>query len=70
MSFVEDYLRQCEVELEQLRRDLKPLEAGEMHLRERHAGGPWVETTQKWIDHLKRTIGIYEGILARHKESR
>ena len=68
MGFMDDYLRRIEEhELPELRKQLAPLDSGSMHLGERSPNGQWTDTTQHWIDHLKRTIGIYEGILRWHR---
>ena len=56
---MDDYLR----EIEECRAELEPLETGEMHYR-RKSGGHWVDTTQREIQFLKRTIPLYESIAA------
>ena len=67
MALFDNYLRRIEdQELPTLRRQLEPLESGEMHLRERRGAEPWVDATPQWIDHLKKTISIYEAILEKH----
>jgi hypothetical protein len=67
MPSMEDYLRQCERELEHLREQRTQFEGGRTILKEIGANGQWVDTTQHWHDHIKKTISIYEGILARHR---
>jgi len=47
-----------------VRKDLAPLESGEMKLGSRTGDGPWKDVTGEWIEHHKRTIGTYEAILA------
>jgi hypothetical protein len=64
MNLTGEYRRRCEEQLAQLRAALKPLEAGEMHLGERHGAGPWADITPRRIEELKKTIAIYEAILA------
>lgn len=68
MALLDDYLHRIEDhELPALRRQLEPLESGEIHLSERRGTEPWVDATPQWIDHLKKTIGIYEAILEKHR---
>jgi hypothetical protein len=65
MTFRDDYIKRIEAEVADLRAWLKPLEAGEMQLGERKAGGQWVDTTQDSIARNKRALGIYESILTK-----
>ena len=58
-----EYRKGVEQQLEQLHRDLEPLESGQMTLHAREAGSDWRDTTREWIAHLKRTIKTYEDIL-------
>jgi hypothetical protein len=63
-AFWDDYQKRTEAELARARKDLAPLESGEMRLGERRGDGPWRDITEEWIAHHKRTIGTYEAILA------
>ena len=65
MTFRDDYIKRMESEAADLRAWLKPLEAGEMHIGERKAGGQWVDTTQDMIARNKQAIAIYEAILTK-----
>jgi hypothetical protein len=62
-EFLEEYARRIEADIAEFKRDLAPLESGELRLSERKANGPWVDTTQREIDWHKRTIAQYEVIL-------
>ncbi len=63
MKYLEDYLQRIEhVEIPNLRRDLAPLESGEMKLASRKGDGPWVDETADWIKRLKESINTYEQI--------
>lgn len=57
------YATGVEKQLAQIRKDLAPLENGEMHLNRKLYGGEWQDVTGEMIDHLKRTITTYETIL-------
>lgn len=59
-----EYRTRIEAELAEARKDLEPLENGTMTLGERQGSGPWRDVTAEWIAHHKRTISIYESILA------
>lgn len=63
LSFWDDYKKQTEGNLAAARRDLAPLESGEMHLGERNGNEPWRDTTQEWVVRHKHTIGTLESIL-------
>jgi len=67
-KFRAEYIKRIEADLAQIRKDLEPLESGQMQLRERNGSGPWVDKTQEWIQHHKRTIATYEAILAALKK--
>jgi hypothetical protein len=62
-EFWDDYRKRYEAELEQIRKDLAPLESGEMRLGTRTGDGPWRDITQVRIADHKRTIAKYEAIL-------
>jgi hypothetical protein len=67
-SFWDDYRKRYEAELDQARKDLAPLEAGEQRIGTRTGSGPWRDITQDWIEHHKRTIAKFEAILAALKK--
>jgi hypothetical protein len=62
-EFLEEYARRIEADIAEFKKDLAPLEAGELRHSERKGNGPWVDTTQREIDWHKRTIATYEAIL-------
>ena len=66
MVIMGDYMRRIEErDLAELRRQLQPLESGEMHLAERKCGATeWTDITQQQIEMLMRSIASYETILA------
>ncbi|MGD1035892.1 MAG: hypothetical protein ABR878_01605 [Roseiarcus sp.] len=65
-----EYLKDIEEQrIPELRAQLVPLESGEMHLGERKEYGPWVDTTQRDIDRLKKSIVEYERIAADLRKS-
>ncbi|HEX9211242.1 MAG TPA: hypothetical protein VF901_12095 [Bradyrhizobium sp.] len=45
-----EYAKGVEKQLEQLRRDLEPLESGRMKLGEREGSSAWRDVTQEAID--------------------
>ena len=57
-------------EIKTLKEMLEPLELGKMHIGERNPHEPWLDRKQVWINHLKRTIDIYEIIVERHDATR
>jgi hypothetical protein len=66
----EAYASGVEAELEQLKKDLRPLEAGQITLGERTGGGPWRDVTQEAIARNKQAIRTYEAILKDLRENR
>jgi hypothetical protein len=69
-SFWEDYARRIQADLEQTRKDLAPLESGQMRIGSRTGDGPWRDKTGDWIAHFKRTIATFEDILAAVKKKK
>lgn len=65
-----EYAKGVEKQLDQLRRDLEPLEAGRMKLGERVGSGDWRDVTQEAIDRNKQVIATYEAILKDVRENR
>ena len=61
---LDDYQKRTEEELARARKDLAPLISGEKRLGERRGEGPWLDVTEEWIAHHRRTIATYEAILA------
>ena len=68
MSNFDAYLRAIEEEmLPELRSELVLLESGGEHRSHREGFGPWVDTTQRDRQRLKKSIAAYEGVLAGHR---
>lgn len=65
-----EYAKAVEKQLEQLRRDLEPLESGRMKLGEREGSSAWRDVTQEAIDRNKQVIATYEAILKDVRENR
>lgn len=65
-----EYAEGVEKQLEQLRRDLEPLESGRMKLGEREGSNAWRDVTQETIDRNKQVIATYEAILKDVRENR
>ncbi|MBR1328833.1 hypothetical protein [Bradyrhizobium ottawaense] len=65
-----EYAKGIEKQLEQLRRDLQPLESGSMKLGEREGSGAWRDVTQEAIDRNRQVIATYEAILKDVRENR
>lgn len=63
MSFRDDFVQRCKAERQHLREMLKPLEDGTMRMAKKEYGGEWVDTTNDWMDQLKREIAIYGEII-------
>lgn len=66
----EAYARGIETDIAQLKKDIAPLEAGEMTLGERHGSGPWRDVTAESIARNKKAIATYEAILKDVKSNR
>jgi hypothetical protein len=66
MSADEAYQARIEKDLEQLRIELEPLEAGTVFVFERQQSGDesWRDVTQERITQLRRIMRTYEAILA------
>jgi hypothetical protein len=70
MSIIDDHFRRIEqIELPELRQRLDLLESGAMSLGERRVSGSWIDVTQREIDHLKKTIGTFEKIVAHYRNN-
>jgi hypothetical protein len=67
-SFWDDYRKRIEADIEEERKALVPLESGHMQLKRREGNDPWIDFTQHWIAHHKRTIEKYEAMLAALKK--
>lgn len=65
-----EYADGVEKQLDQLRRDLEPLESGRMKLGEREGNNAWRDVTQEAIDRNKQVIATYEAILKNVRENR
>jgi hypothetical protein len=50
-------------EVAALKEELRPYESGETRLRESRDGETWVDTTEAWIDRLRRTIDLYDRMI-------
>jgi hypothetical protein len=59
----EAYASGIEADIAQLKKDLAPLEAGEMTIGERRGSGPWRDVTAESIARNKQAIATYEAIL-------
>jgi hypothetical protein len=68
-GFWDDYRKRIESDIASLRRDLDPLESGEMHLRSIGTDGVMHDVTESWISHFRRTIKNYQSILDALKRS-
>jgi hypothetical protein len=64
------YAKGVEADLDQLKKDLKPLEDGTMRVGERVSNGAWTDVTQESIARNKRAIATYEAILKDVRENR
>jgi len=63
MNVPDHYIEQLKVEITDLKAMLEPLESGKMTMQTRPPRGPWTDTTQSWVDHLKKTIKMYQVIV-------
>jgi hypothetical protein len=59
------YMEQLRQQIASLNEMLEPLESGKMHIGGRRSGEAWLDGTQTWIEHLKRTKKMYQDILDR-----
>jgi hypothetical protein len=62
-GFWDDYRKRIESDIADAKRDLAPLESGEMWLRSAGTDGMMRDVTTHWIGHFKRVIKNYEAIL-------
>jgi hypothetical protein len=60
MNVPDDYIEQLKHEIANLRAMLEPLAAGRMHTGTRRIGEGWTDTTAAWVDHLNKTIKMYQ----------
>jgi hypothetical protein len=69
VPFPREYVGELEAEIAELRDDLAPLEAGTLRLQSRTGSGPWIDTTTERIAELKKSIALYERILAHVRQN-
>jgi hypothetical protein len=62
-----DLARSVEKDIADLQRYLRPLESGQMQVRERRADGEWGDITKREIDRRKGIIASLQGILTKVK---
>jgi hypothetical protein len=67
MSAEAGFIRWCEAELESLRKQLEPLESGQMKIGRRSLGSDWVDVTPEQIEQLKKSIAALVAVIARHQ---
>ncbi len=67
MTALEEFMQWCTKELARLRHQLEEFETGNMNLRHRSVGAPWVDQTSQEIARLKKNIGDLEAVLRRLK---
>jgi hypothetical protein len=65
MALSQKYINRLVADVVHFRRKIASLEADEIYLGERNAGGKWLASNRRWINHLKRTIKDFEGVLAK-----
>ena len=63
MDVLGQFIEQLKHEIANLKAMLEPLESGRMHTGTKRPGEPWTDTTQAWIDHLKKTVKMYEALV-------
>lgn len=63
------FVDQLKHEIANLRAILEPLESGRMQTGSRRPGEAWTETTAAWIEHLNKTIKMYQAVVDRHDAS-
>ena len=63
------YLERLKHEIANLRAILEPLELGRMHIGSRRPGEAWTDTTAAWMEHLNKTIKMYQLVVDRHNAS-
>ena len=57
------YIEGLKDEIVTLRAMLEPMEAGKLYIGDRDLGSVAPEATRSWIEHLKRTIAMYQSIV-------
>ncbi len=68
MTIFDDYILNIEKqEIPELEKQLAPLKNGTMKLSSKGIDGREHDLTQHWIDHLEKTIRIFEGIVAEYR---
>ncbi len=60
---LKEYARGIEADLAELKKNLSPLESGDMVLRSREFGGEWRDVTAETIAFDRKVIATYEAIL-------
>jgi hypothetical protein len=63
MNVPDDYIEQLKHEIANLRAMLEPLESGRIHTGTRRTGEGWTDTTAGWVDHLNKTIKMYQVVV-------
>ena len=63
MDVPDQFIEQLKHEIANLKAMLEPLKSGRMLMGTKRPGEPWTDTTQAWIDHLKKTVKMYEALV-------
>jgi hypothetical protein len=62
-GFWDDYRERYETEIEALRKELAPLQSGDLRLRSGGTDGIMRDVTEHWITHLRHTIKNYQAMV-------
>ena len=69
MAFMDEYIARIKADIAQSRRQLAEFESGGIRIGRRGPGeSTYTDITPQEIEHLRKSIAIYEGILARHPD--
>jgi hypothetical protein len=63
MDVQDHQIEQLKHEIANIRTMLKSLESGRTHMGTRRHGEPWTDTTEAWVDRLKKTLKMHQTIL-------
>jgi hypothetical protein len=65
MNAADDYIEHLKHEIANLKTVLEPLESGRLQTGSRRPGEAWTDTTEAWVEHLNKTIKMYQAVVDR-----
>ena len=65
MSLIEDYIQRLRSDVIRYQEKIRSAEVGEARFSVKGPGGVWIDKTAEWLAEDRRTLAIYESLLAK-----